>query len=147
MKSEQHDIDPIETALSELDAAERAGVFRRTPVELRDLQHAHVTASDARPQWLTLRLWPVAAAIVLAIGVSSWMFAGELAELRRQSRMASTTHPVETGGAYVAFNTCFNGPTNDRDNAGCVGQDFDADGDVDLADFRNYQLAYAGQSR
>ncbi len=147
MKSEQHDIDPIETALSELDAAKRAGVFRRTPVELRDLQHAHATASDARPQWLTLKLWPVAAAILLAIGVSSWMFAGELAELRRQSRMASTANPAMTGGAYVAFNTCFNGPRTGRDNADCGGQDYDADGDVDLADFRSYQLAYAGQSR
>jgi hypothetical protein len=123
--------DVIEAALLELKAAEAAGVFARTGVDGRrilavDPEPADDTQSTRWSAPRTVGRWlPIAAAVALAIGVWSWMFSAEVGTVHGRN-----------------FQKCFGGPTASA-LAECNQHDYDADGDVDLVDFRAFQLAFA----
>ena len=147
MNRNANQLDPVEQALLELHAAERAHVFDRTRVDAAVLARASRQQAVGRPIWLTPRfLAPVAATIVIALGVSSWMFNSHLNELRQAARDTSSTILAQAGSCEGAFFDCLNGPDGAAGSAGCQTYDYDTDGDVDLADFRAYQLACVGPS-
>ena len=143
MTTEQNHLDPIEDAIAELNAAERAGVFNRSPIEAHELLAADRVPDWARSPRALLRLWPVAAVVGLAAVVWSWMFYAEITDLRQRSMLLANASRSHAAEEYAPFNTCFRGPRGQSVGGDCRPHDLDTDGDVDLADFRNFQLAYA----
>lgn len=140
-------LDPVEDALLAHDDADRAGVFRVTPVNADDLFGGPVVVRSPR---LVFRAGvAVAATIVLAVGVWSWLFQMELSRLRSAAitgnsvALQSDALPVRCD---ACISECVTGPVPNKP-ADCDRYDYDADGDVDLADFSRYQLAYAGPVR
>jgi len=146
MMNDRSQLDPVEEALLELQDVDRARLFHRTQVDEARLLASRVTAQAAGSRRVAMRLLPVAAALVMAIGVWSWMFRAELAESRR----AQQASPVLAAHAQApdpgSFHKCFAGPTTGAASS-CQELDYDSDGDVDLADFGAYQLAYADTAR
>ena len=139
MVKSQEQLDPIEEALLELKAANQAELFGRTQIDGRLLAGPCVSRGSRR---FAFRLLPVAAAVALAIGVWTWMFSSELTALRKKSgvsRAVVSDSPVADQGNFYE---CFSGPTEGRSPM-CREHDYDTDGDVDLADFGAYQLAFA----
>ena len=147
MTTEQHNLDPIEDAIAELHAAERAGVFNRSPIEAHELLTADPAPNWARSPRALLRLWPVAAVVGLAAVVWSGMFYAQITELQERTMLLANASRIHAAEAYAPFNTCFRGPRGQSVGGDCRPHDLDADGDVDLADFRNFQLAYADPDR
>ena len=146
---ENEQLEPIESALLELGDAERASVFARTSASAEELiaQRPLMAQSQAnRP--LVLRrhtvawLSSVAAVVVLAAGVWSVMFKYQLDHLRSSAGMVEG--PASDAGSHDPcdgnFLNCFSGPESVVLAMRCDLHDYDADGDVDLADFRNYQI-------
>jgi hypothetical protein len=146
MDTEPRKLDPVEMALLELDGAERARMFERTRVDVDGLLAERMPVSSLKLSRTALRLLPVAAAVALAVGVGSWMFSVKLAELREGRVVLSGFVADAAAPSLGRFHECFKGPT-DVLPAACREQDFDADGDVDLADFGAFQLAYAQVTR
>ena len=135
-------LDPIEATLAELGDAERAGVFGRRPLPEREAWKDE-PATVLFPLRIVRRL-AIAAVIALAVGVSSLMFQKNLSSLREHSRMATTVRVADLGTIQASIAQCLGGPSGSIDPA-CGGVDFDGDGDVDLADFRSFQVSYAVQ--
>lgn len=140
-------LDPIEEALRELEQAEQARLFQPTRVDANQL----VTASqdEGRVSRRVVRFWwsAVAAAVLLATGVSTWLFQAELSAVRDRSMLASrevATIPGDCSDWSILG--CVTGPSQ-LASAACGAHDYDTDGDVDLADFRAYQLACANHLR
>ena len=145
MKHNDHldPLDPIERALLTLDDAEHAGLFRRTSVSADELLRASGgMGTSGLPKW-ALRLVPLAASVLLAVGLGGWMFQRELARVRDAQGDASTIVVAAVSQSdWSAFHKSFTGPKGTR--TAVVGDhDLDADGDVDIADFSKYQLALA----
>lgn len=139
MSTESARPNSIESALAELSAAESAGVFSQTPVDVTVLVNA-----GAEPTPILLRLRPAhwlsaAAVFLLAMGVWSMMFHRELSDIRSQRAYIAA---LVQAADYGAFHRCIQGPVGSLVNP-CDDHDYDADGDVDLADFRRFQIAYA----
>ena len=143
----------IEDMLRELREAEAAGVFRRANVQadrlLADDQHE----SPPKPLIFALRRPAVAvtAAAVLLITAGVWigMFRRQINDLRMR---ANSTNVVDSDSTRLvsssgSFQRCVQGPSGTPLDQTCRMHDYDADGDVDLADFRAYQLAYADTTR
>ncbi len=143
MTEDRQRLHPVEETLLELDADERAGLFGRTQIDSRRLLMQPVRLGSRR---LVFRALPAAAAAVIAVGVWTWMFRVELAELRRDNGASSGAVADVPTKHYRNFYDCHHGPTGEL-VSGCRGQDYDADGNVDLADFAAYQLAYADSTR
>lgn len=142
--------DTLEEALGELHTASRAGVFEQTPVDTRQLLDTSLA-----PTWVSMlrraRVWvPLAAAAVLAIGVWGAMFSHQIASIRSRQqfldRGTSSAGSAVGDTISVTFAGCQAGP-GVVVLSGCRTHDYDADGDVDLADFGTYQLAYAASRR
>lgn len=139
MDQDRSPTNPIERALLELHEAEAAGVFGRTAVNAKPLLSSAAFSSRVRlARWSIVGL-PVAACLALAIGVGSWMFHAEFARIRAIRDGQGTVVAMADG---VDFTNCLAGPGVDVVN-GCATLDYDLDGDVDLVDFRTYQLAFA----
>lgn len=141
-KENEH-LEPIESALLELGEAERASVFARTPVTAEEL----ITCSQAnRPMVLSRRtlVWlsSVAAVVLLAVGVGSVMFKYQLDHLRGSAGIAEGLASGAGGNDPCDGNflNCFSGPEAVVLAMRCDVHDYDSDGDIDLADFRNYQI-------
>lgn len=140
---ESHGVSPIEKGLRELTSAERAGVFRRTPVEATALL-ASGDADTGRPmwaRWLPRVIPAAAAAVALAVGLGSWMFTLELRSIRERQSALLSAKPAAAAVDPSAFARCFSGPAASVSMA-CRDNDFDADGDVDMADFGAFQLTF-----
>jgi len=146
MSNDPNHPDRLERAMLELHAAEEAGVFQPTRLDAERL----LRPAEVRVLWPFLwsrRGLAVAAGLALAFGVWGSMFAYKIGHLRDMRVM-----PVVTAGAGAAgcddcnFFGCLAGPAV-RIAAACSTHDYDLDGDVDLADFRQYQLAHLGSGR
>jgi len=137
----QEQLDGMEEALVELRSAEEAGVFEPT-----DVDAALLVTTPAPLTRLHIRaiIGTVAAAIVLSIGIGSWMFSGEIDDLRdraqgpQSSQFASASDSKEPCDG--SFYGCMTGPA-DAMPSECDVHDYDEDGDVDLTDYGRYQLA------
>ena len=152
MVDDANRLDALEEALVTLHAMEAARVFDPTPFDAEAL----VTAPKVRALPVTRRriglIWvPFAAAAVLAVGVWSWMFQSQLSSLR----LAGQINPSEVivggpasgeSGCAGNFTDCFGGPHPEA-LARCESCDYDADGDVDMFDYRAYQATYGGPTR
>jgi hypothetical protein len=132
--------DLIETALTELESAEKAGLFRATPVqEARLLTPVQSTAAPWARLW-NIRLWgPLAAAAVIAVSVWGWMFQRELVSIRHQASGVSMELRLASSD-LGRFADCFAGPGKSVASP-CSVFDADSDGDVDLADYSARQGA------
>lgn len=143
MTKHTEQLDPIELALLDLDRAEQAGLFQRTSVSADELMRASGALGFlGLPKW-ALRVVPLAASVLLAVGVGSWMFQRELARVRdAQSGALTIIDAAVPQSDWSAFHESFTGPKGAQATA--VGDyDYDSDGDVDIADFSKYQLALA----
>ena len=145
MTNSRNELENLEKALLELDAAEKAGLFQSTSLDPQRLL-AHSLPPQRAAAWrLAWRLLPVAALVALAIGLWSWMFT-QGPGARRTPNAVATGLAGAYGGGDGSFYQCFGGP-NEAAARGCREHDYDADGDVDLADFGTFQLALADTSR
>ncbi|HNQ22229.1 MAG TPA: hypothetical protein PKK06_03960 [Phycisphaerae bacterium] len=118
----------LEQRLTELAAAERAGVFERTPVP------AGAAVAAGRTHWRELRRWvlvglPAAACLALAVGLAYHGLGPAFTPL------AGNGAPAE-----ASIYACLTGPGVGV-MEGCARYDRDGDGDVDLRDLSEYQLA------
>lgn len=115
--------------------AERAGVFRTTPVEaIRGTLPVSPSAAELRFGRSALALLAVAAALLLFLlpvwkGGSLRVSSGPVAD--------ALSNPLEM---MVGLEDCFAGPGASAAE-GCSAFDLDSDGDVDMLDFRQVQLA------
>ncbi len=144
MNGAESQLDPLERHLLELKQAERDGVFSRTRVDDRMLRTPEPDVNPTLRLGVMRRWGTVAAAVVLVVGVWSAMFTFKIHDVRR------SRHIVENRGGGAArviapgdILRCIGGPSEPAGNQ-CRRHDYDSDGDVDLADFQSYQLAYAG---
>ena len=143
MTKENEHLEHIESALLELNEAERASVFARTPVSAEEL----IAQSYAnRPMVLRRQtlVWlsSAAAVVLLAAVVWSVMFKYQLDHLRDPAGIVEGS-ASDAGGNDPCdgnFLNCFSGPESVVLAMRCDLHDYDADGDVDLADFRTYQI-------
>lgn len=138
MSTTASDNTRFEQLIAEAFAAQKAGVFARTPVDVAEL----ATAGPRQVRWHERVLvgLPVAACVAAAVGIASmWSLpAGERSPLAslEPSRVAS---PADV--RLVA--DCLSGPGAEVSN-GCTAADLDDDGDVDLHDLSAYQRRAAG---
>lgn len=143
MARESGHLDPIEALLRDAAAAEEAGVFRGT--ELNAERVLRESSEIPVPLRVTIgRKWiPVAAAIGIAAILWPVLYAMEFTNIRDKVRLAQ--EDAAGDGAVVLashISGCVAGPEA-RSGQHCDDVDYDTDGDIDLADFSRYQLAYA----
>jgi len=131
MSNEPLHLDPLEQFWMELKQAEKAGVFLETRVDQGGLVRSPAGAVTHRSWHGRLRFLPVAAALIFAVALWGWI-----------------THPTQDAqaGRHIAFHECFGGPMA-KPMAACREHDYDADGDVDLADFSAYQSTFTTVTR
>lgn len=147
MAEEFNKLDPTEEALLELDAAEKARLFERTRVDARALLAEALPVGRVPRRWYANGvMWPAAASVVLALGVAAWVFNPQNDSTNKAGPMASQIALGPAAPGNGSFFGCLTGPGSGGRSA-CRDYDYDLDGDVDLADFRAYQLACAGPSR
>lgn len=120
----------LEERLVELAAVEQSRVFERTRLPVG------VLAAARRARWNGLRRWalvglPAAACLALAIGLTSHVLGPGYTPLAGSG-----------AGPDASFYACLTGPGVSA-TGGCSRYDRDADGDVDLRDLSEYQLACA----
>lgn len=150
MKSRREHLDPVELGLAELSDADRAGLFRATPVDRAWLANPDSPQASERPGWLPLltrgRMVAAAALLVFAFGVWGLMFRHQLANLRESAR-TTTVQVADAASIQPAeLIACLRGPVGDGVE-GCQGGDLNRDGRIDLADYGTLQVAYASVSR
>ncbi|MHC4697136.1 MAG: hypothetical protein ACYTFA_10370 [Planctomycetota bacterium] len=129
MNEDPRQLDSLEEALLELDAAEKGRVFDRTrvePVELLKVNPAERLHAFRRR---VLRWVPVAAVIgILALAGTSVFIGGD-----------------ESGKNCAGeFVDCFTGPKQVALANGCVAYDYDGDSDVDMLDWSVLDLNCKG---
>lgn len=136
MDSDKRHLDGVERGLLDCREAQSAGVFRTTPLDVDAVLNEPMPIVR-RLRWF--HVTPVAAALVLAIGLGAYMLNDEIGYVREhRARLATARHAQK----QFAYN--ITGPRQST-NAEEAPLDLDQDGDIDLADFSRYQLAYAGQ--
>ena len=134
MDREFAQFDGLESASREFGEAERAGVFARTRVDARAVLRQPVSTPTIHPIGVR-RLGSIATVQVIAVGVWSWMFVDQIGKLRERANSVVAAKPgilAHLTGPAVASTEAYD--------------DFDADGDLDLADYRSFQLQF-GVSR
>jgi hypothetical protein len=141
MNSMDH-LDPIEASLAELDAAEQAGLFRRTRVDARALLHSAPAVTRTRSGFATWRRLSIAAVLAMAATISGWLFSSRSGDVGRHSLPSVSA----TDGCDGRFYRCLSGPGG-MAAGGCAAYDYNADGHVDLVDARTYQLTCNGITR
>lgn len=136
MTDEAKQLDPLEDALLELEAAEKTRLFHRTRIDSSGLLTSAIPGNHWESGRLALRLLPVAAAVAMAVGAGAWMFRQGI----NSTGSRETTIISLASAGYGSFHSCLTGPT-DGVPPECLTHDYDSDGDVDLADFRAFQVA------
>lgn len=133
----------IEIALEDLAAADRAGVFRRTPMPSNVLFSPkngfggyHVIAHRLR--------YAIAASLLLAVAVWGWMFSSTLSSLKNAAGPHQQLAANDSGRHDDVIAHCLLGPLGSKSDP-CWNYDYDQDGDVDLADFSKHQVASASK--
>jgi len=139
-------LDPIEASLAELDAAEQAGLFRRTRVDARALLRSAPAVTRTRSGFATWRRLSIAAALAMAATISGWLFSSRSGDVVRHSLPSVTVTASATDGCDGTFYRCLSGP-GDLAGGGCAAYDYNSDGHVDLVDARTYQLTCNGITR
>lgn len=125
-----------EVLLSELAEADRAGVFRPSPVDIDSLTNRGVRAT--RPRFSRIaKGWTAAAAAFLLLATAwSMMFYREFGEMRyRVTNSAAQAKAAQS----AEFFACVSGPAGGLTSE-CVAYDLDSDGRIDLSDYRAFQL-------
>lgn len=126
--------ESIESLLLDLSDADRAGVFRRT--EVTSSSRATVGSS---PRMLVFRLSVAGLAAAACLGLFALLLnAPGVGLMGPGTTGAVATRPFVT---VTEFTGCVAGPMTDPARGDCSPADQDADGDVDLADYRVMQLA------
>ena len=139
-------LDPIEASLAELDAAEQAGLFRRTRVDARALLRSAPAVTRTRSGFATWRWLSIAAVLAIAATISGWLFSSRSGDVVRHSLPSVTVTASATDGCDGTFYRCLSGP-GDLAGGGCAAYDYNSDGHVDLVDARTYQLTCNGITR
>ncbi len=132
-----HPLSPLESALADLAAADRAGVFARTRLDSRTLMRD----ADGRSRALSLLYRFGTLAAMLGVAVCLWVW-----------RVSDSPTPTTQGLLAIAspcdgtFFGCVTGPRRTLGNP-CSDFDYDADGDIDMLDIRAHQLRCDGITR
>jgi hypothetical protein len=129
----------FESLIDDLGAAERAGVFARTP---QPLLGTAVTNAASSKIFLLPPRWAIAATVLIAAGAWTMMFRTKLSDLRDRTRSVQLATAADLQSALAS---CVGGPKGAL-NDYCGRVDFDRDGDVDLSDFGTYQRDLVGTS-
>jgi len=136
MDQEFAQFDALESAIREAGEADRAGVFAQTHLDARALLKQPVPGIVIRPVWVR-RLGAIAAVLAVAVGVWTWMFVDQIGKLR--TRANPWIEVVNGNAAEPATLARLTGPAVASSES---SNDFDADGDLDLADYRTFQLQF-----
>ncbi len=143
MTDDPRKLDPIEQALLELEAAQHDRVFVPTRVDAVSRVPGQVERKPIEARRHALRWISAAAAVALAFGVWSWTSPMGVGTFDRGDAASGVAQPaagrVESSGCDGSFLRCFMGPSQ-RVASSCLTHDYDADGDVDLADYRVFLL-------
>jgi hypothetical protein len=139
-------LDPIEASLAELDAAEQAGLFRRTRVDARALLRSAPAVTRARSGFAAWRRLSIAAVLAIAATISGWLFSSRSVDVGRHSLPSVSATASATDGCDGTFYRCLSGPSG-MAAGGCAAYDYNADGHVDLVDASTYQLTCNGITR
>lgn len=133
MDKEFAQFERLEASLGELAAADRAGVFARTSLD--------TAAMFARPvaarRILLYRVGSIAAVLLVAVTVWSVMFVGQVRRVQNQSLMV-TVRGTDGRPFYAELTGPAMAIASNRSP-----NDFDGDGDLDLADLRTFQLQFS----
>lgn len=146
LSTKPEQLEPVELALLDLERANLAGVCNRTSIDAEALLSTEPVASAHGPRLRLSRVLPIAAAIGVAACVWGVMFKVQLDAIRPSAATVPVVAQVEGSSPTFAFVTCLAGPSGST-SAECRPHDFNDDGNVDLADFSRYQLAFAAPSR
>lgn len=132
--------DFLEEDLTELKAAEAVGVFRRTAIDVRALAGVGDARKPAAPKPPSSGglLFVRYAAGTLAL--AACLFFAFILPHRPASISEEPATYAGLPAASVPFEDCLSGPGQGV-SSGCWEWDQDRDGDVDLADVRQIQLA------
>jgi hypothetical protein len=139
-------LDSIEASLAEFDAAEKAGLFRRTRVDARTLLRPTSAVTRARSRFATWRRLSIAAVMAMAATICGWMFSSRSGDVGRHSLPSVAATASAMDGCDGRFYRCLSGPSG-MAAGGCAAYDYNADGHVDLVDARTYQLTCNGITR
>lgn len=140
MTHQNRELEPIESLLVELADAERAGVFKSTATQPIPVVEQPFKTLVLRPRVAL----PIAACLAVAIGSWTMMFRYQLTSIRDRD---ADSAPVVALASHTPIARCLTGPTHPEDTRDCDENDVDADGDIDLEDFRAQQIALAVRSR
>jgi len=129
----------LEALVDELAQAEQCGVFARTPQPVMTPR----VRSGHSGFFLVSPRWAIAAALLLAAGVWTFMFQSNLSDVRERARVANAARSMDL---QMALASCSGGPGGPLSQA-CERVDFDRDGDVDLLDIGTFQRDLAAVSQ
>ena len=136
MTDDLQQLHPIERAMIDLSDMERARIFARTPVDgVRQ-------AGSSRPAWRLIRLaltgLSAAACLLIAVGIARVVLENGSGQpgVPPMNMAAVSTASLDWNG----FSRCLSGPGRAVDPT-CRDADYDADGDVDMVDFREFQVS------
>lgn len=145
MNDDRKQLDSIESGLVELQAMDEAGVFDSTEVDLRIVLDTPRGSSTHRLHFPARRWLSAAAMIVVAVGLWGVLFhSPALVSPPIDITTAANAPDARFGLANGSIMACLSGPQDVARGTRCESHDYDADGDVDLADFQTFQVAYLG---
>lgn len=133
-------IHHVEKLLAEVDQARAAGVFQTTRVSLRDV--ASVRGGDSAMSLLRRVRLPLGMAACLgAVLVTGALFTDQLGRNSSNVVLPNGSNRTIQNSDSPPYVVCLTGPVGDGRRSGCLTNDVDGDGDVDLADFSARQRA------
>jgi len=144
MNDDRKHLDPIESGLVELQAMNEAGVFDSTEVDPRIVLDMPRGSSTHRLRFPARRWLSAAAMIVVAVGLWGVLFHSPTLVSPPIDTTTAAAPDARFGLANGSIMACLSGPRDIAQGSRCESHDYDADGDVDLADFQTFQVAYLG---